>query len=81
MTEQELFNVSSNDSLKLIMGPIMKDVAFWPISIKVTETHYELNGIWYSNVVEDLISIGSGQPARETIKIKKEDLQGWKIKD
>lgn len=79
MTEEELKKSINSDSFLLIMGPVMKDVAFWPIAIEITPTHYELNGIWYSNVFKDLIGAGGGNPARETIKIKREDLSGWKI--
>jgi hypothetical protein len=80
MTEEELRQSTSPKSgFVVIMGPNMKDVAFWPLSIQITPTHYELNGIWYSNVLQDLMSAGGNKPARETIKIKKEDLAGWTI--
>lgn len=83
MTEAELLKIldpQNNDGPTLIMGDKMKDVAFFPLSITITATHYELGGIWYSNVMGDLMADGFGNPAREVIKIKKEDLAKWNVK-
>lgn len=79
MTEEELKTILSPEGEpSLIMGDKMKDIAFWPLSIQTTETHYELNGIWYSNVLKGFLSGNGVNPIRETIKIKREDLVKWK---
>lgn len=78
MTEDELKNIlSPSNEPSLIMAEQMKDIAFWPLGINITDTHYELSGIWYSNVAEGFMGNGK-EPLRETIKIKKEDLENWK---
>jgi hypothetical protein len=78
MTEEELKEALEPQNLTLIMADEMKDVAFWPLSLTITDKHYELNGIWYSNLLGDLMGDTFGQPLREVIKIKKEDLKKWK---
>lgn len=78
MTEEELKKIlNPHSEPTLIMASEMKDVAFWPLSIAVTDTHYELNGLWYSNVLADVLGNINGEPLRETIKILKKDLSKW----
>lgn len=82
MTEAELKTIlqTKEGGPTLIMGEGMKDVAFWPLSLEITDKTYNLSGIWYSNVFEDLMGDAFGNPLRETIKIKKEDLAKWSEK-
>jgi len=79
MTKNELIQLlNSPADLILIQHENMKDVAFWPLSVDSDKDFYKIAGIWYNMVIKQLIGNGKGDAARETINIKKEDLEKWK---
>lgn len=78
MTKNELIQLfNSPADLILIQHENMKDVAFWPLSFELDNNVYNITGIWYNTLIKELIAVGPSTPARETIKIKEEDLEKW----
>ena len=82
MTENELFESLLGNTGEDTIGIVhqnMKDVAFVPTRVTLAGDDYEVYGMWYSQVFDDLMINAFGHPLHELIKIRKEDLPLWKI--
>lgn len=80
MTETELLETIKTNASALLKHNNMRDVAFYPTSLEVTPDSYKLFGMWYSEIFDDLMGDVFGNPLRETITIKKDDLASWTVK-